>query len=59
MPFKILKKKHNYSPKIYIVTSSVDEKDYHNVIKITTIEDYIIKPLNNDTLIKIFNDNAL
>lgn len=56
---KDFKKKHHYSPKIYVVTSSVDQKDYHNVIKITTIEDYIIKPLNNQTLMNIFNHNAL
>jgi len=55
---KDFKKHHNYSPKIYILTSSVDEKDYNNVIKITAIEDYIIKPLKNNTLIKIFNKNG-
>lgn len=49
------KRKHHYSPKIYIVTSSVDKKDYHSIIKISKIEDYIIKPLNNEMLIKIFN----
>lgn len=53
------KRKHQYSPKIYVVTSSVDKKDYNSIIKIGNIDGYIIKPLNNESLTSIINDNDL
>lgn len=53
------KRKYQYSPKIYVVTSSVDKKDYNSIIKISNINGYIIKPLNNESLTSIINDNDL
>ena len=43
---KAFRQKYNYNPKIYILTSSVDDKDYQEVIKITSVEDYLIKPID-------------
>lgn len=53
------KRKYQYSPKIYVVTSSVDKKDYNSIIKIGNINGYIVKPLNNESLNSIINDNDL
>ncbi|MCP4055515.1 MAG: response regulator [Mesoflavibacter sp.] len=53
------KRKYQYSPKIYVVTSSVDKKDYNSIIKIGNINGYIVKPLNNESLTSIINDNDL
>lgn len=47
VPFK---KHHDYNPKIFILTSSVDHKDYKSVMNITTVEDYLIKPIDKATL---------
>ncbi|WP_299097912.1 response regulator [Winogradskyella sp.] len=50
------KKKTSYNPKIYILTSSVDQKDYQNVVNITTVEKYLIKPINEETITKIYKE---
>ncbi|MDH7911230.1 response regulator [Flavobacteriaceae bacterium 144Ye] len=52
---KAFRQKYNYNPKIYILTSSVDDKDYQEVIKITSVEDYLIKPIDQNTLTKIYH----
>lgn len=49
------KNKYQYNPKIYILTSSVDEKDYKNAMKYSIVEGYLTKPINERELAKIIN----
>lgn len=48
------KKKTSYNPKIYILTSSIDQKDYQSVTNITTVEKYLIKPINEEIITSIY-----
>ncbi|WP_339916340.1 response regulator [Yeosuana marina] len=52
---KLFKKKYNYNPKIYILTSSIDNKDYDHAMKFTNIEGYLTKPINEIVLTKIID----
>ena len=44
---------HNYYPIIYILTSSVNPKDYDNAKNLGNVKGYLIKPINIDTITKI------
>jgi CheY-like chemotaxis protein len=48
--FKLFKKEHNYNPEIYILTSSVNDKDHKKAKKFVSIKDYLTKPINEDIL---------
>lgn len=52
---QIFKSKYNYNPKIYVLTSSVDDKDYKSVLSITKVEGYIIKPVDKNILTRIIS----
>lgn len=53
--YKHYKKAYNYTPKIYIITSSVDDKDYKKATNFSDIEGFFTKPIDKDILKKIPN----
>lgn len=51
--FQLFRKEYNYKPIIYILTSSVDDKDFNEAMNITAVQGYLVKPINAEALYKI------
>ncbi|MFD2550267.1 response regulator [Bizionia sediminis] len=45
-----LKIEHLYQPQIYIVTSSVDDKDYNDAMRSQSVHGFLVKPINAASL---------
>lgn len=42
-----------YNPNIYVITSSVNDKDYKEAMEKFHVKGYLVKPINTDVLSKI------
>lgn len=52
----LLKPRFNKNVPIYIVSSSINPVDFQKAKSISTVTDYILKPVSKDTLVKIIEN---
>tara|TARA_R110002049_G_scaffold307720_2_gene509229 strand:- start:66151 stop:66579 length:429 start_codon:yes stop_codon:yes gene_type:complete len=56
--FRAIKKDHTYDPNIYILTSSVDIRDFDKAKSIKEVKGYLAKPISADDFFKILQNNG-
>jgi len=55
--FKKMKAMLPKAVRIYLVSSSIDERDVERSMSCSDVSDYIVKPVRLDTLIKLFQES--
>jgi response regulator RpfG family c-di-GMP phosphodiesterase len=52
--FSAIKNKLHKNINIYLVTSSIDERDIEKANKISDVKEYLIKPISEDKILEVF-----